>query len=194
MTASPQTVRAAAAALGDAAPPMVDGEPVFAEPWEGRAYGLALNLIERRGLPWEAFRRRLIEAIAESTDRPYFESWVIALERLAATTGVTTDDLHHERVESAAYHYAQDGVPIEVTPLAMAAEVLRSVLGEPFGDQAHAQTELYRLSSPGLDNAVDDAAGFGVRAFDSAGAIVADVGLAGDVWRAARDRLLAFVG
>jgi nitrile hydratase accessory protein len=190
MTASPETVRAAAAALGEAAPPMVDGEPVFAEPWEGRAYGLALDLVERRGLPWEAFRSRLIEAIAESADRPYFESWVIALERLAATTGVTTDDLHHERVESAAYHYVQDGVPIEVTPLAMAADELRSALDEPFGDEGHAQTEMYRLAPAG----VDDAADFGVRAFDSTGVIVTDMRFEADRWRAARDRLLAFAG
>ena len=189
MTASPATVRSFAAGLGDAAPPMVNGEPVFAEPWEGRAYGLALDLVEGRGLPWEAFRSRLIEAIAQSTDRPYFESWVIALERLAAATGVTADDLHHERLESAGYHYVEDDVPIEVTPLSMPADQLRAALGEPFGDGVHSQTEMYRRSPHGINGAAD----FGVRAFDSTSVIVADVRFDATRWLAARDRLLSFV-
>ncbi len=158
---------------------MVDGEPVFAQPWEGRAYGLALDVIERLGLPWSAFRDRLIEAIAESSDRPYFESWVIALERLATTTGVTVDDLDHQRLASAVYHYAEDGVPIDVIPLAMSNDVLRAVLGYPFGDVAHGQTELFcRAGSQ-----------WGVRAFDSSGAVVESHEFEGEAWHALRNEL-----
>jgi nitrile hydratase accessory protein len=166
---------------------MADGEPVFAEPWEARAYGLALELVEQSGRPWSDFRDRLIEAIGESNDRPYFESWVVALERLAATAGVTADDLHHERIESAAYHYSEDGVPIEVTPLALSPDRLRAACGPPFGDPSHTQTELYRMLPEGMDGGES----FGVRAFDATGGMTTRTVDRAD-WLARRDELLSF--
>jgi hypothetical protein len=41
-------------------------------------------------LPWDAFRQRLIDAIAESRERPYYESWSVALESLVVSLGLTT--------------------------------------------------------------------------------------------------------
>jgi hypothetical protein len=32
--------------------------------------------------PWDAFRDRLKAAIAEQPDRPYYDSWMVALEQL----------------------------------------------------------------------------------------------------------------
>src|SRR5215217_2112708 len=51
---------------GPAAAPRKNGELIFAEPWEGRAFGMALALNEGRCYPWEDFRRRLIAQIAEA--------------------------------------------------------------------------------------------------------------------------------
>ena len=34
-----------------------------------------------------SFREHLVAAIADEPDRPYYESWLVALERLALETG-----------------------------------------------------------------------------------------------------------
>src|SRR5262249_28478574 len=52
-----------AAMTGAAALPRRNGELVFEAPWQGRALGMALAVIERLGLPWTEFQRRLIEEI-----------------------------------------------------------------------------------------------------------------------------------
>jgi nitrile hydratase accessory protein len=75
---------------GPGALPRDNGELRFVTPWEGRALALSVALVERLDLPWDAFRLRLIDAIAETPDRPYYESWVIALESLVIDLGITT--------------------------------------------------------------------------------------------------------
>jgi len=67
---------------GAASLPRDNGTLVFTAPWEGRALALAVTLVERLGLPWDEFRHRLIASIADDPDRPYYESWTVALERL----------------------------------------------------------------------------------------------------------------
>lgn len=59
-------------------------EVAFSAPWEGRAFAMAVALVRDRGLPWDEFRSRLVAAIDEDPGRPYYESWLVALERLAA--------------------------------------------------------------------------------------------------------------
>ncbi len=54
----------------------------FTEPWQARAFALAVVTAERLGVPWDEFRDRLKAAIAADPDRPYYESWLDALERL----------------------------------------------------------------------------------------------------------------
>ena len=75
---------------GPAAPPRHNGELAFDAPWQGRVFGLAIAVTEQAGLPWEEFRQRLIAAVAEAPERPYWESWLVALERLAERLSVTT--------------------------------------------------------------------------------------------------------
>jgi nitrile hydratase accessory protein len=75
---------------GASALPRDNGELTFAAPWEGRVLALAVALVERLDLPWDAFRLRLIDAIAEVPDRPYYESWTAALEALVVDLGLTT--------------------------------------------------------------------------------------------------------
>ena len=70
--------------------PRDNGELRFAAPWEGRALALAVALVEHLDLPWDAFRRRLIDAIADVPDRPYYESWTVALESLVVDLGLAT--------------------------------------------------------------------------------------------------------
>ena len=56
----------------------------FEEPWQARLFGTALATVESLGLPWDSFRDRLKAAVAEDPDRPYFESFLAAFERLLA--------------------------------------------------------------------------------------------------------------
>jgi nitrile hydratase accessory protein len=77
---------------GPEALPRDNGELVFAAPWEGRALAIAVTTVERLGLPWDEFRSRLIAAIAEAPERPYYESWALALERLLVELGITSAD------------------------------------------------------------------------------------------------------
>jgi Nitrile hydratase beta subunit len=58
----------------------------FTEPWQPRAFAMAKVACERMELPWDAFRDQLKAAIAEDPDRPYYESWLLALERLTTVT------------------------------------------------------------------------------------------------------------
>jgi nitrile hydratase accessory protein len=77
---------------GPAGPPRDNGELVFDAPWEARAFALAIAVIQRLDLPWDAFRLRLIDEIANAPDRPYYESWTLALESLILSLGLTTPD------------------------------------------------------------------------------------------------------
>jgi nitrile hydratase accessory protein len=67
---------------GVEAPPRRNGELVFGAPWEGRAFALAVALQQRLGFPWDEFRRLLVAQIERDPQRPYYESWVAALEEL----------------------------------------------------------------------------------------------------------------
>ena len=56
----------------------------FAEPWQARAFAMAVVAAERMDVPWDEFRDRLKAAIAERPGRPYYESWMDALEELVS--------------------------------------------------------------------------------------------------------------
>ena len=84
---------------GVEAMPRSNGELVFEEPWQARAFGVAVGLVEEQGLDWEEFRRRLIDEIGAwehehgtgSGDAySYYERWLAALERLVLERGLVT--------------------------------------------------------------------------------------------------------
>jgi nitrile hydratase accessory protein len=80
------------AMAGATALPRDTGELVFSAPWEGRALAIAVEVVEQLHLPWDEFRTRLIAAIADAPQRPYYESWACALEQLLVDHGVCTRD------------------------------------------------------------------------------------------------------
>jgi nitrile hydratase accessory protein len=86
---------------GPAAPPRSNGELVFAEPWQGRAFGLTMALVDRGAISYPEFRERLIGRIAcweqahpEGKDFSYYLCWLEALEQeLAEQRLVVAGDL-----------------------------------------------------------------------------------------------------
>jgi nitrile hydratase accessory protein len=77
---------------GHGALPRSNGELVFAAPWEGRALAMAIGVVKALDLPWDEFRSRLIDEISAHPERPYYESWLAALERLVVERGEVSAD------------------------------------------------------------------------------------------------------
>jgi hypothetical protein len=71
-------------ALADPDLPRSNGELTFDEPWQGRALAMAIALVERLDLQWDDFRRHLIAAVDDDPDRPYWDSWAVALDAFVA--------------------------------------------------------------------------------------------------------------
>lgn len=78
-----------------AALPRRSGELVFHADWERRAFALAVGMAERGVFEWREFQAQLIRAVAEaeaddpsSPSRGYYESWLVALERVMRDRGL----------------------------------------------------------------------------------------------------------
>jgi nitrile hydratase accessory protein len=89
---------------GPAAPPRSNGELVFAAPWEGRAFGLTMALVDAGAISYETFRAELIEQIAawEAAPPPgecfsYYRCWLQALERVVTAAGLVSGGDIRER-------------------------------------------------------------------------------------------------
>ena len=85
-----------------------DGEPVFAEPWQARAFALAVELHERGLFTWPEWSATLAATIERARAAPgdpetspetssetsdtYYLHWLAALERLVAAKGVSSSE------------------------------------------------------------------------------------------------------
>jgi nitrile hydratase accessory protein len=76
--------------LDDVSLPRDNGELVFEAPWQARALAIAVALVDKLGLPWDAFRHRLMAEIAKDPARPYYESWSAALESMVIDLDLST--------------------------------------------------------------------------------------------------------
>jgi nitrile hydratase accessory protein len=66
---------------------------VFAAPWESRVFGMATAYLDSTGQPWEAFRQRLISAIADAPEgATYYESFTAAFEAMLTDDGVLSPE------------------------------------------------------------------------------------------------------
>jgi cobaltochelatase CobN len=90
---------------GRAALPRKNGELVFEEPWQGRAFGMAVALHEQGIYEWEEFRQALIAQVAAAEARggpfAYYEVWLATFEELLAKKGLVT----REEVEETTYQF-----------------------------------------------------------------------------------------
>jgi nitrile hydratase accessory protein len=119
----PQAAREAAKAI-PGVPRDADG-PVFREPWEARAFAMAVALHDGGLFAWTEWAATLGEEIKRAqasgdpdTGETYYRHWLAALERIVTAKGVTSPEA------LARYHHAWDhaadrtphGRPIELTP------------------------------------------------------------------------------
>lgn len=92
--------------------PRRNGEPVFNEPWESRAFGLAVALCERGVFTWDEFRDRLIAEItaaeARGSHSSYYERFLAALEHLLTTKHLCCADEVERYVVIAAHTDDED--------------------------------------------------------------------------------------
>jgi nitrile hydratase accessory protein len=86
---------------GPAAPPRSNGELVFSEPWESRAFGMAVSLYDAGAFTWTEFQAALIARIGawETTSGQhepwnYYQLWLAALEDvLISQCAVSADEV-----------------------------------------------------------------------------------------------------
>ena len=96
--------------------PLEDDSPVFREPWEAQAFGMALALYERGLFTWDEWAQALSEQIlaAQAQGDPdlgntYYRHWLAAIEALVSVKGVISPE-ELGRYQQA-WHHAADRVP-----------------------------------------------------------------------------------
>ena len=71
--------------------PRKNGELQFEEPWEARAFGLAVALNDEGMYPWKRFSEELAAEIGKAEQQgdesSYYERWLLALEKLVIEKG-----------------------------------------------------------------------------------------------------------
>ena len=93
--------------------PRKNGELQFEEPWEARAFGLAVALNGEGAYPWTRFSEGLAAEIgkAESQGEPssYYERWLLTLEKLVIENGlISADELEVRAVAQARHDNHED--------------------------------------------------------------------------------------
>jgi len=103
--------------------PRDEGGPVFAEPWQGQAFALAVKLSEQGHFTWKEWATALADElkVAASRGEPddgshYYEHWLAALERLVAAKGLFDPAAMLARKEAwaDAYRRTPHGKPVEL--------------------------------------------------------------------------------
>lgn len=97
-------------------PKDADG-PVFAEPWEAQAFAMAVKLSEAGVFGWGEWAESLGAELKAHPQRPYYESWLAALEKLVEAKGVMSEAERLARVDAwdRAAKATPHGQPIELS-------------------------------------------------------------------------------
>jgi nitrile hydratase accessory protein len=97
--------------------------PVFAEPWQARAFALTVQLSEAGLFTWREWADELATVLREAaTPEPqdegshYYDYWLLALERLCLSKGLTNASALSDRKTAWAEAYRQTphGRPVEL--------------------------------------------------------------------------------
>jgi nitrile hydratase accessory protein len=105
--------------------PPEKGEPMFAEPWQGQAFALAVKLSEQGHFTWKEWAAALANELKAATSRGepddgshYYDHWLAALEHLATVKGLVDSAALATRKEAwaDAYSSTPHGVPVKLVP------------------------------------------------------------------------------
>ena len=103
--------------------PVEDDSPVFREPWEARAFGMALALHERGLFTWDEWAQALAAQIraAQALGDPdlgntYYRHWLAAIEALVSAKGASSPEelRRYQRAWDHAADRVAHGQPIEL--------------------------------------------------------------------------------
>ena len=97
-------------------PPPEPEEPVFAEPWQARAFALVLKLAERGHFTSSEWTAALSRQVAGDDGSRYYEHWLAALEKLVVEKGLTETTTLAARKEAwrDAYLHTPHGQAVEL--------------------------------------------------------------------------------
>jgi len=89
-------------------------DPVFREPWEAQAFAMAVILNQRGLFTWGEWADALGAQIALEPERPYYQHWLMTLERLVTTKGASSPEElnHYQRAWQHAAHRTPHGQAI----------------------------------------------------------------------------------
>jgi nitrile hydratase accessory protein len=68
------------------------GAPVFAQPWQAKAFALAVLLNERGAFAWPDFAAALAGECAREPEGEYYANWLRAFEAVLATGGIAAPE------------------------------------------------------------------------------------------------------
>ena len=104
--------------------PVEDDSPVFREPWEAQAFGMALALHERGLFTWDEWAQALAAQIraAQAQGDPdlgntYYRHWLAAIEALVSAKGASSPEElgRYQRAWDHAADRVAHGQPIELS-------------------------------------------------------------------------------
>jgi nitrile hydratase accessory protein len=105
--------------------PRDEDGPVFREPWEAQAFGMALALYAHGLFTWSEWAATLADQIKRAqaagdpdTGKTYYRHWLATLERLVAAKGVASSETLHRYRDAwdRACDRTPHGAPIELKP------------------------------------------------------------------------------
>jgi nitrile hydratase accessory protein len=89
-------------------------EKPFEEPWQAQAFAMVVDLHQRGKFTWSEWADTLGAVIKSEPTRPYYESWLAALEQITEIKKLIGHEERHERIEAwdRAAHATPHGQPI----------------------------------------------------------------------------------
>jgi nitrile hydratase accessory protein len=103
--------------------PRDQGGPVFDEPWQATAFGLAVRLSAQGHFTWKEWAAALAEELKLAAERGepddgsrYYHCWLTALEHLVVTKGLSEPAALQARKHAwaEAYQRTPHGKPVEL--------------------------------------------------------------------------------
>ena len=92
--------------------------PVFAEPWQAQAFGLAVRLNADGAFTWSEWAAALSSEIAAHPQAPYYDAWLAALESLSLAKHLAAPSELAARKSAweVAYLHTPHGKPVVLSP------------------------------------------------------------------------------